>query len=128
MPRNKKTPTDIGVSAEVTPAQTTTPKRIRKPGTASTSPTSRGRAAKKDTTASMQATTESVTSIAASSARNSQTNLEQLLQSAVSRHEQIALLAYSYWQARGCRGGSPEEDWYRAESEIRNGTGEAVSD
>jgi len=27
----------------------------------------------------------------------------------------IALLAYSYWEERGCLGGSPEEDWHRAE-------------
>jgi len=38
----------------------------------------------------------------------------------VTVQEQIALLAYSYWQARGCRGGSPEDDWYRAEQEIRS--------
>jgi hypothetical protein len=33
--------------------------------------------------------------------------------------EQIAALAYSYWEARGCQGGSPEEDWFRAERELR---------
>jgi len=33
--------------------------------------------------------------------------------------EQIARLAYSYWQARGCREGSPDEDWLRAEAELR---------
>ena len=33
--------------------------------------------------------------------------------------EAIARLAYSYWQARGCPIGSPEEDWYRAENELR---------
>lgn len=32
--------------------------------------------------------------------------------------EQIARLAYSYWQARGCPEGSPEEDWHRAEAEL----------
>ena len=30
-------------------------------------------------------------------------------------HEEIARLAYSYWEARGCGGGSPSEDWFRAE-------------
>jgi hypothetical protein len=30
-------------------------------------------------------------------------------------HEEIARLAYSYWDARGYRGGSPLEDWFRAE-------------
>jgi hypothetical protein len=34
-------------------------------------------------------------------------------------HEAIARLAYSYWEARGCPIGSPEEDWYRAENELR---------
>ena len=31
----------------------------------------------------------------------------------------IASLAHSYWEARGCVGGSPEEDWLRAEQELR---------
>jgi len=30
-------------------------------------------------------------------------------------HEEIARLAYSYWEARGYRGGTPLEDWFRAE-------------
>ncbi|HZT32263.1 MAG TPA: DUF2934 domain-containing protein [Bryobacteraceae bacterium] len=34
-------------------------------------------------------------------------------------HEEVARLAYSYWQARGCQGGSAEEDWHRAEAELR---------
>ncbi len=33
--------------------------------------------------------------------------------------EEISALAYSYWVARGCQGGSPEEDWLRAEAELR---------
>ncbi len=33
--------------------------------------------------------------------------------------EAIARLAYSYWEARGFTGGSSEEDWLRAEREIR---------
>jgi hypothetical protein len=32
--------------------------------------------------------------------------------------ERIALLAYSYWEDRGCQGGSPEEDWLCAEREV----------
>jgi hypothetical protein len=32
--------------------------------------------------------------------------------------EDIAMLAYSYWEARGCQGGCPEEDWVRAEREL----------
>ena len=35
--------------------------------------------------------------------------------------EAVARLAYSYWEARGFAGGSAEEDWLRAEEEIRTG-------
>jgi hypothetical protein len=34
-------------------------------------------------------------------------------------HEDIASLAYSYWEARGRQGGSALEDWLRAEREIK---------
>jgi hypothetical protein len=37
-------------------------------------------------------------------------------------NEAVANLAYSYWMARGCQGGSPEEDWLRAEQELRAAT------
>lgn len=37
----------------------------------------------------------------------------------VSERDEIARLAYSYWEARGGRDGSAEEDWYRAEQEHR---------
>ena len=33
-------------------------------------------------------------------------------------HEEIARLAYAYWEARGRQHGSAEEDWYRAEREL----------
>jgi hypothetical protein len=36
----------------------------------------------------------------------------------VTNHERIALLAYKYWEERGCPGGSPQEDWFRAEREL----------
>ena len=32
--------------------------------------------------------------------------------------DEIARLAYSYWEARGRQGGSAEEDWQRAEREL----------
>ena len=32
--------------------------------------------------------------------------------------EAVSRLAYSYWEARGHCGGSPEEDWLRAEKEL----------
>jgi Protein of unknown function (DUF2934) len=34
-------------------------------------------------------------------------------------HEQIAALAYSYWEARGRQNGSAEADWLRAEQQLR---------
>jgi hypothetical protein len=33
--------------------------------------------------------------------------------------EEIAALAYSYAEARGFQGGSPEQDWFRALEELR---------
>jgi hypothetical protein len=35
-------------------------------------------------------------------------------------HEEIAQLAYSYWVARGYHHGFTEEDWYRAEQELKS--------
>jgi len=32
---------------------------------------------------------------------------------------EIARLAYSYWEARGCPAGSAEEDWFRAEQGMK---------
>jgi hypothetical protein len=32
--------------------------------------------------------------------------------------EAIARLAYSYWEAHGGAGGTPEDDWFRAEHEL----------
>jgi hypothetical protein len=34
-------------------------------------------------------------------------------------HVEVARLAYSYWEARGHQGGSSEDDWYRAQAELR---------
>ena len=36
-----------------------------------------------------------------------------------SSREEIATLAYSYWVERGYIAGSPDEDWLRAEAELR---------
>ncbi|MGA3095813.1 MAG: DUF2934 domain-containing protein [Bryobacteraceae bacterium] len=38
---------------------------------------------------------------------------------AIFGHEDIAALAQSLWEARGCPIGSPEEDWFRAAHELR---------
>jgi hypothetical protein len=34
----------------------------------------------------------------------------------------VAELAYELWQARGCPLGSPEDDWLRAEQQLKEGT------
>ncbi len=34
-------------------------------------------------------------------------------------YDDISQQAYLYWEARGYQGGSPEEDWLRAEQELR---------
>ena len=39
--------------------------------------------------------------------------------SASPSQEEIAALAYSYWEARRYQGGSSEEDWLQAERELR---------
>ena len=41
--------------------------------------------------------------------------------------EDIAALAFSYWEERGCQGGSPEEDWLRAERHLRSRTSTATA-
>ena len=38
---------------------------------------------------------------------------------AIFGHEDVAALAYTRWQARGCPDGSPEEDWFHAAQELR---------
>jgi len=35
-------------------------------------------------------------------------------------YDEIAILAYSLWEARGCEGGCPEEDWLLAEQQLRS--------
>ena len=44
-------------------------------------------------------------------------------------HQRIAQLAYDLWQKRGCPIGSPDEDWFRVENELRRESfvGELVS-
>lgn len=34
-------------------------------------------------------------------------------------YEEIAQLAYQYWQERGCPHGSPDEDWLQAEMALQ---------
>ena len=41
--------------------------------------------------------------------------------------EAIARLAYFYWEERGRPNASPDEDWFRAEAELRNRLAAAAS-
>ena len=50
------------------------------------------------------------------------TSISNLSDAVDPNREEVAQLAYSYWEARGCAGGSPEQDWFRAEQEIRERT------
>ena len=43
----------------------------------------------------------------------------EVVSAAAPAFDQIAALAYSYWEARGRQGGCPQEDWLRAEQELR---------
>jgi Protein of unknown function (DUF2934) len=38
-------------------------------------------------------------------------------------HEDVARLAFSYWEHRGRQHGSPEADWARAEQELLSSNG-----
>jgi hypothetical protein len=42
------------------------------------------------------------------------------------RESDIANLAYSLWQSRGCPDGSPEEDWFRALDQLRSQKAQAT--
>ena len=58
------------------------------------------------------------TPVAAAEAPVTQPVPTELLQEQIPSQQQIASLAYSYWVARGYQGGSPEQDWLRAEQEL----------
>ena len=55
---------------------------------------------------------------AAAAAMAPDTAAEHVTLTSPIEHEEVALLAYSYWEARGCPFGSPEEDWFRAERDL----------
>ena len=42
-------------------------------------------------------------------------------------HAQIEKLAYQFWEERGRPSGSSEEDWFRAEQELRHHFGPSFS-
>ncbi|MDQ6708762.1 MAG: DUF2934 domain-containing protein [Acidobacteriota bacterium] len=52
------------------------------------------------------------------SAPVAESTIEETTAAVLYDHDAIARLAYSYWEARGYRGGSQIEDWLRAEKEF----------
>ena len=49
----------------------------------------------------------------------------QSLQIESERHDRIQLGAYYLWQQRGCPFGTPEQDWFRAEEQLRRQMGQS---
>lgn len=129
MPRKKTTPNETEIPAEAIAAVSPPEKRIRKPQSEAAEPTKKATPRKRAQAAGGES------AVKPDGNRQPQTRLRDklpvskvdvstpppagILDKAVSEHEQIALLAYEFWQARGCQGGSPEEDWIRAEQEFR---------
>jgi len=107
MPRKKVTPTEETIPGGGVVESKGNVSKPRKPASRSMSASAQGRHRK------ASSTTSSIIQAAASESSHP-------LNGGVSVEEQIALLAYSYWEARGYSGGTPEEDWYRAEEEIRS--------
>ena len=38
----------------------------------------------------------------------------------IREREETARIAYLFWEARGYQGGSPDDDWFRAEQELHS--------
>jgi hypothetical protein len=49
-------------------------------------------------------------------------SLEPAAQVVAFDSDEVAPLAYKLWQERGCPLGSDQEDWFRAENELKNRT------
>jgi Protein of unknown function (DUF2934) len=70
------------------------------------------------------ATSPKTTAANAVHKHHSKKNSEPVIEAPVTKvatqvtQEAVAQLAYSYWEARGYQGGSPEQDWLRAEQEL----------
>jgi hypothetical protein len=59
------------------------------------------------------------TTVEISNVPESEAEMAHIAAAAESFQDAVARLAFSYWEARGCQGGSPEADWLRAEQELR---------
>jgi hypothetical protein len=101
----KTTPAPVAAAASEEPTKSRRQAAPRKPLTETTPGVKHRGAAKKSTAAQPEK--------AASAAAGANSNFT------ISRDE-VAVLAYSYWESRGFQGGSPEEDWLRAERELQS--------
>jgi hypothetical protein len=104
MPKIKKTETEV-VSADATAAAKPAAKKASKPKASSAA------MHKHASKQSAKPLTESVPAVDSA--------LAGPIQPRAVTQDQIAALAYSYWETRGYQGGSSEDDWFRAERELR---------
>lgn len=102
---SRKTNTD---KQAISAGAASSPSKIRPRRTATTVRPTRSAAAENPVSPAENPETE--TSLAVSNVSES---------SAAPSRDEIARLAYLYWLDRGCRNGSPEDDWFRAEHELR---------
>ncbi len=129
MPRKKTTPNETDTPAEASTPARSLAKRVRKPRSAATAPSGKAAPRKRAKAAGGNSPTRaagnshlqpnSTGQVPVSTVDVIPPPSEWILEDAISEHEQIAQLAYEFWQARGCQGGSSEEDWLRAEQEYR---------
>ncbi len=131
MPRKRTTPTEIDSPAEALAAVPSPAKKARKARTSATAPARKASPRRKTQLAGGRSGIQPAENvpvshrgavqdeIIAEASYSAPSRGEKLLGQGVSEYEQIALLAYSFWEARGGHGGSSEEDWFRAEQEIR---------
>ena len=58
------------------------------------------------------------TTVEISNAPESEPEVAPIVTATGTFQDAVARLAFSYWEARGRQGGSPEADWLRAEQEL----------
>ena len=109
MPRKTATTPAISETAAVSPVAKTRTPRAAKTATQNTATVE---------VAVKPRTTQRVTTVKHSKAA-APAAVETITVETVSMnaHDQIAKIAYGYWEARGFQPGSPEQDWLRAERE-----------
>lgn len=81
--------------------------------------TNHRKATKKTDRATARATPSIGSGIAAQPVAAEPSTTHRRIEPRIVSHEEIAILAYSYWEGRGYQGGCPIDDWLRAERELR---------